>query len=90
MIGYVVAGLGIGVLACLVRPSRQHVSWFATLQLGVAGALVGGLLSRYVFGHGYGTGSYLVGFAFCSIAAVFVIGAAEARSSLSQSADRPR
>ncbi len=46
MIGFLVAGLIIGALARLVRPGREHLSLLATLALGLAGSLAGGVVAN--------------------------------------------
>lgn len=46
MIGFVVFGLVVGVLARLVVPGRQHLSLLATLVLGLLGSVVGGVVAN--------------------------------------------
>jgi uncharacterized membrane protein YeaQ/YmgE (transglycosylase-associated protein family) len=46
MIGFVVFGLVIGLLARLFVPGRQHLSLFATLALGLVGSVVGGVVAN--------------------------------------------
>jgi uncharacterized membrane protein YeaQ/YmgE (transglycosylase-associated protein family) len=46
MIGFIVAGLVIGVLARLLRPGRQHMSILATLALGLVGSVIGGVVAN--------------------------------------------
>lgn len=45
MIGFIVAGLVIGAIARLLRPGRQNLGWVATLLIGVAGSIVGGVVA---------------------------------------------
>ena len=77
MIGFLVAGLVIGALARLVTPGRQHLGILATLGLGLVGSLIGGTIAGLL-----GTGSIwelnVLGFVVAVIAAVLLIGAAEA------------
>ena len=46
MIGFIVAGLVIGVLARLILPGRQRIGILMTLLLGLAGSIVGGVIAN--------------------------------------------
>ncbi len=46
MIGFLVAGLIIGLLARAILPGRQHIGLVATLLLGVIGSLIGGTIAN--------------------------------------------
>ena len=46
MIGFVVFGLVVGLLARLVVPGRQHLSIGMTLLLGLVGSVVGGVVAN--------------------------------------------
>ncbi len=46
MIGFIVFGLIVGVLARLVVPGRQHLSLAMTVLLGLVGSVVGGILAN--------------------------------------------
>lgn len=52
MIGFIVFGLVVGVVARLLVPGRQHLSIVVTLLLGVVGSVVGGIVANLL-----GTGS---------------------------------
>lgn len=54
MIGFVVFGLIVGIVARLLVPGRQHMSLLVTLLLGVAGSVIGGLVANAL-----GTGDML-------------------------------
>lgn len=77
MIGFIVAGLIIGALARLVKPGKQNLGIAATLGLGLAGSVIGGVIANL-----FGTGSIFelnaLGFIVAVIASVLLIGAAEA------------
>jgi uncharacterized membrane protein YeaQ/YmgE (transglycosylase-associated protein family) len=77
MIGFLVAGLIIGALARLIVPGKQNLGIFATLALGLVGSLIGGLIAQF-----FGTGDIwelnVLGFVLAVIAAVLLIGVAEA------------
>jgi uncharacterized membrane protein YeaQ/YmgE (transglycosylase-associated protein family) len=80
MIGFLIAGLVIGALARLIVPGRQRLSLLATLGLGLVGSLIGGTIAWLL-----GTGSIwelnVLGFVLSVVAAVLLIGSAEAISS---------
>ncbi|MDP9387121.1 MAG: hypothetical protein M3Q48_04150 [Actinomycetota bacterium] len=46
MIGFIVFGLVVGVIARLLVPGRQHLSLLMTLVLGVVGSVVGGVVAN--------------------------------------------
>jgi len=45
MIGFIVFGLVVGAVARLILPGEQHLSLIATLLIGVAGSVVGGVIA---------------------------------------------
>lgn len=76
MIGFIIAGLVIGALARLIKPGKQNLGLFATLLLGLAGSVIGGVIASLL-----GTGDIFelnfLGFIVAVIAAVLLIGVAE-------------
>lgn len=76
MIGFVIAGLIIGALARLVKPGKQDLGLVATLLLGLAGSVIGGVVASLL-----GTGDVfelnVLGFIVAVVAAVLLIGVAE-------------
>ena len=76
MIGFIVAGLIIGALARLIKPGKQNLSLIATLLLGLAGSVIGGVIASAL-----GTGDIfelnVLGFIVAVVAAVLLIGVAE-------------
>jgi uncharacterized membrane protein YeaQ/YmgE (transglycosylase-associated protein family) len=48
ILGWIVFGLVIGVIAKLVMPGRDPGGVIVTILIGIAGALVGGFLGRLV------------------------------------------
>jgi uncharacterized membrane protein YeaQ/YmgE (transglycosylase-associated protein family) len=83
ILGLIVVGLIIGALARLIKPGRQRLSIVATMLLGVAGAVIGGLIAGLL-----GTGDIfelnVLGFIIAVIAAVLLIGVAEGLSGKSR------
>jgi len=55
VISWLVFGLIVGAIARLLMPGRQDMSWLATALLGIAGSLVGGVVSWLIFGGQQGT-----------------------------------
>ncbi len=84
MIGFIVAGLIIGALARLLKPGKQNLGWVATLLLGLAGSVIGGLIAQYVFNSGDIMELNVIGFIVAVIAAVLLIGVAESLSGRKQ------
>jgi uncharacterized membrane protein YeaQ/YmgE (transglycosylase-associated protein family) len=77
VIGFLVAGLIIGALARLIMPGKQNLSVLATLGLGLVGSLIGGTIA-YILGTGSIWELNVLGFVLSVVAAVLLIGAAEA------------
>ena len=76
MIGFIVAGLVIGVLARLLRPGSQKLSLLWTLLLGLAGSVIGGVIAN-VLGTGGIFELNILGFIVAVISAVVLIGVFE-------------
>ena len=73
ILGLIVVGLIIGALARLLKPGKQSMSIVAMMLLGVAGALIGGLIAGLL-----GTGGIfelnVLGFILAVVAAVILVG----------------
>ena len=50
IIGFLVFGLIIGLLARAIFPGRQPMGWLMTAVLGMVGSLVGGMIGHALFG----------------------------------------
>ena len=87
ILGLILVGLVIGVLARLIVPGKQRLSMLATLLLGVVGAIIGGFLASLV-GMGAITELNFVGFVLAVVAAVLLIGVAEGISGRSRGSIR--
>jgi uncharacterized membrane protein YeaQ/YmgE (transglycosylase-associated protein family) len=48
IIGWIIFGLVVGIVAKLLMPGRDPGGFIVTILLGIAGALVGGFLGRAV------------------------------------------
>lgn len=46
MIGFIVFGLVVGVVARLLLPGRQHLSLVLTLLIGLVGSVIGGVVAN--------------------------------------------
>lgn len=88
MIGFIVAGLIIGLLARLLLPGRQRIGLLWTLVLGVLGSVIGGSIANLI-GSGDIMELNVFGFIVAVIAAVALLAAAE-RAGLGSSRDRGR
>ncbi|HEX8156040.1 MAG TPA: GlsB/YeaQ/YmgE family stress response membrane protein [Solirubrobacteraceae bacterium] len=88
MIGFIVAGLIIGLLARLLLPGKQRIGLLWTLVLGVIGSVVGGVIANLV-GSGDIMELNVFGFIVAVIAAVALLAAAE-RAGLAAGTDRGR
>jgi len=88
MIGFIVAGLVIGLLARLLLPGRQRIGLLWTLALGVLGSVVGGVVANAI-----GSGDLLelnvFGFVVAVLVAVALLAVAE-RAGLGAGPDRGR
>ena len=48
ILGLILIGIVIGVLARLILPGRQNIGVLMTILLGIAGALVGGIVASAI------------------------------------------
>jgi len=88
MIGFLVAGLIIGLLARLLLPGRQKIGLLWTLGLGIAGSVIGGTLAN-VIGSGDIWELNIIGFVCAVIASMVLLGVAES-AGLGRGEDRDR
>src|ERR1044072_5595840 len=77
MIGFLVFGLVVGAVARLIKPGRQNLGILATLGLGVVGSLIGGNIASRLRTGSISEWDFL-GTVFAVIAAVLLVGTAEA------------
>jgi uncharacterized membrane protein YeaQ/YmgE (transglycosylase-associated protein family) len=45
LIGWVIFGLVVGLIARLLKPGRDPMGWIATILLGIVGSVVGGMIA---------------------------------------------
>jgi len=62
---WLIIGLIAGFVARLLIPGKQPMSWVLTMLLGLAGSIIGGLLSAAIFGYnpadpGFHTGGLIM------------------------------
>ena len=76
ILGLILIGIVIGVIARLVLPGRQNIGMALTIALGIAGALIGGIVASAI-----GTGDIfelnIIGTLVGIVAAAGLIGGAE-------------
>jgi uncharacterized membrane protein YeaQ/YmgE (transglycosylase-associated protein family) len=77
VLGLILIGIVIGVLARLILPGRQHIGFFVTILLGIAGAVIGGVIASAI-GEGDIWELNFVGTIVGIVAAIGLIAAAEA------------
>lgn len=74
MVGYIIVmaieGLVLGLLGRLLVPGRQPIGCLLTILCGLAGALIGGVVGRWIWGEGYTPG--LIMGAVCSAVLIWV------------------
>jgi uncharacterized membrane protein YeaQ/YmgE (transglycosylase-associated protein family) len=61
IIGVIVIGFVAGGLARLALPGPDPMPWYATLGLGIGGAVVGGIIFGILFGTGGGLIAAVIG-----------------------------
>jgi uncharacterized membrane protein YeaQ/YmgE (transglycosylase-associated protein family) len=88
MIGFIVAGLIIGLLARLLLPGRQRIGLLWTLALGVIGSVIGGTIANAI-GSGDIMELNVIGFVVAVLASVALLAVAE-RAGLGAGSDRRR
>ena len=76
ILGLILIGIVIGVLARLVLPGRQHIGVLPTILLGIGGALIGGIVASAI-GEGDIFELNAIGTIVGIIAAVLLIAVAE-------------
>ena len=76
MIGFIVFGLIVGLLARAILPGRQHIGLLWTLVLGVVGSVIGGTIANAI-GSGDIMELNVIGSICAVIAAVILLSIAD-------------
>ena len=76
MIGFIVAGIFIGIIARLITPGRQRIGVWMTILAGLLGSIVGGVIASWLGTGGIWELNFL-GFVCAIGAAVLFVAAAE-------------
>jgi uncharacterized membrane protein YeaQ/YmgE (transglycosylase-associated protein family) len=50
LIGWIIFGAVVGVIARFLMPGRDPMGWIMTIMLGIAGSVLGGLLLGFLIG----------------------------------------
>ena len=88
MIGFLVFGLIVGLVARLILPGRQNIGLLWTLALGVVGSVIGGTIANAI-GSGDIFELNVIGSIAAVAASVVVLAVAE-RAGIGQGDDRDR
>jgi len=72
IIGWILFGLAVGIVAKFLMPGRDPGGFFITALLGIVGALVGGFLGRLLGWYGDGDP---VGFAMAVVGSLVLLAA---------------
>ena len=70
IVGWIVFGLIVGVVAKVLTPGPDPGGWILTMVLGIAGALLGGFIGR---GIGWYRDDEPVGFLMAVLGAVLIL-----------------
>jgi uncharacterized membrane protein YeaQ/YmgE (transglycosylase-associated protein family) len=77
LIAWLITGLVIGALAHLIVPGRQRIGILLTVLFGMAGALIGGIVTAAILGPGHLIVSFIVALI---VAAVLISAVSHPRS----------
>lgn len=70
---WLVVGLIVGLIARLLLPGRDPMGLFATSLVGIAGAIVGGFISRLIFQNTPSIGFVRPGWIVSILGAILVL-----------------
>lgn len=80
IIGYIIIGIIVGVLARLVVPGPNPIGMLMTIVLGIIGAVVGGLVTRALLGDGHGIITFIVSVIVAAVLVALVSGTRRSRA----------
>ena len=72
ILGWLLVGLIVGLIARFLMPGPDPMGLFATSLVGIAGAFVGGFITRLLF-HGAATGFVRPGLIVSILGAILVL-----------------
>ncbi len=73
IIGWIVIGLIVGGIARFLVPGRDPMGCIMTILLGIAGAILGGYISRFLFANHVTTGYARPGFLVSLVGAILLV-----------------
>jgi uncharacterized membrane protein YeaQ/YmgE (transglycosylase-associated protein family) len=76
MIGFIVVGLIIGILARFIMPGKQKIGIIWTLLLGLAGSVIGGSIANAI-GKGDIMELNVIGFVIAVVSSIGLLAAAD-------------
>jgi uncharacterized membrane protein YeaQ/YmgE (transglycosylase-associated protein family) len=76
ILGLILVGIVIGILARLIVPGRQRIGVLFTILLGIVGALIGGTIASALATGGIFELNF-VGFVVAVVSAVFLVAVAD-------------
>ena len=72
LLGWILFGLVVGVIAKLLMPGRDPGGFIVTVLLGIAGAVLGGLIGRLLGFYGPGDAAGFIMSTLGAIAVLFI------------------
>ena len=78
LLAWILLGLVAGALARLVVPGRQRLGCITTMAVGIAGALIGGLVAEAVFDEDVDLGFDLKSLAIATVFSIVLLLALQA------------
>jgi len=72
ILSWIVMGLLVGIVAKVIMPGDDPGGWFMTIILGIAGAFVGGSISKF-FGFAGFTGFNFGSFIIATVGAIVIL-----------------
>src|SRR6478735_6911916 len=68
IVWWLLIGLVVGAVACLVIPGRQHIGIIVTILIGIVAAIVGGILTAALLGAGHTLITFIVAVLLAALA----------------------
>ena len=68
IVGYIIGGAVIGILARLLKPGADPMGWIMTIVLGIAGAVAGSYLTGM-----FGLTQQYAGYAVAEVSAILLL-----------------